>query len=211
MNKSESIAKLAIALAKFQAEVKNPPNSANNPFFKSKYAPLDVVINTAKELLGKYGLSYIQMPGGDGDKITCVTILMCEGEWIESDILILKADKVTAQGAGSAITYARRYQLSAMLGLAGEEDDDAEGAMTRTKPQQKPIPSPNVPKAQEVTQEQIKRLYTLAGLKGYDDKKIKNMMLKKYNVESAKDLTKVQYEELTKGFESLPSKEETHE
>lgn len=133
MNKSDSIIKLTAALAKFQSEVKNPPNSANNPFFKSKYAPLDVVINTAKELLGKHGLSYIQMPGGDGDKVTCVTILMCEGEWVESDILILKADKVTAQGTGSAITYARRYQLSAMLGLAGEEDDDGNNATGNKK------------------------------------------------------------------------------
>ena len=128
MKMSESIVKLTAALTKFQAEVKNPPNSANNPFFKSKYAPLDVVINTAKELLGKYNLSYVQMPGGNGTEVTCVTVLMCEGEWIESDILVLKADKVTAQGAGSAITYARRYQLSAMLGLAGEEDDDANHA-----------------------------------------------------------------------------------
>jgi len=125
MIKSESILKLTAALSKFQMEVKNPPNSSNNPFFKSKYAPLDVVINTAKESLGKYGLSYIQMPGGNGTEVTCTTILMCEGEWIESDVLTLKADKVTAQGAGSAITYARRYQLSAMLGLAGEIDDDA--------------------------------------------------------------------------------------
>jgi len=128
MNKSESIVKITAALSKFQAEVKNPPNSSNNPFFKSKYAPLDVVINTAKDVLGKYGLSYIQMPGGDGASVSCVTILMCEGEWIESDILILKADKVTPQGAGSAITYARRYQLSAMLGLAGELDDDGNGS-----------------------------------------------------------------------------------
>ena len=124
MKTSESIFKISAALSKFQAEVKNPPNSSNNPFFKSKYAPLDVVINTAKETLGKYGLSYIQMPGGDGASVSCITILMCEGEWIESDVLVLKADKVTPQGAGSAITYARRYQLSAMLGLAGEQDDD---------------------------------------------------------------------------------------
>ena len=135
MNKSESITKLSIALSKFQSEVKNPPNSASNPFFKSKYAPLDVVINTAKESLGKYGLSYIQIPSGNGESVSCITILMCEGEWIESDVLTLKADKVTAQGAGSAITYARRYQLSAMLGLAGEEDDDGNHA-TGNKPKE---------------------------------------------------------------------------
>ena len=144
MNKSESITKLSIALSKFQSEVKNPPNSASNPFFKSKYAPLDVVINTAKESLGKYGLSYIQIPSGNGESVSCVTILMCEGEWIESDVLTLKADKVTAQGAGSAITYARRYQLSAMLGLAGEEDDDGNQATGN--------------KAKEIKKEEVKKV-----------------------------------------------------
>jgi len=155
MNKSESIAKLSIALSKFQAEVKNPPNSANNPFFKSKYAPLDVVINTAKESLGKYGLSYIQIPSGNGESVSCVTIIMCEGEWIESEVLTLKADKVTAQGAGSAITYARRYQLSAMLGLAGEEDDDGNHATGNGKKEEK---KEDIKKTTTIDREQLPKI-----------------------------------------------------
>lgn len=50
------------------------------------------------------------------------------GEWVETDPLTLKADKATAQGAGSAITYGRRYALAAALGLASDEDDDGNGA-----------------------------------------------------------------------------------
>ncbi len=113
MKKSESIKELASALKDFQAEVKNPKNVANNPFFNSKYAPLDEVINTVKEPLSKHGLSYIQMPNSeDGALVAITTMLLHEsGEWIESEPLKLKSDKPTAQGSGSSITYARRYQL----------------------------------------------------------------------------------------------------
>jgi hypothetical protein len=113
----------------FQGEVKNPPKTADNPFFKSKYTTLDVLIDTAKPLLQKNGLSYLQSCSGDGSNIVVTTLLMHNsGEWIESDPLTLKADKATAQGAGSAITYARRYALAAALGLASDEDDDGNGA-----------------------------------------------------------------------------------
>lgn len=129
MRKSESIANLAQALCLFQGEVSNPKNSANNPFFKSKYAPLSEVINTTKPLLLKHGLSVLQSPSGDGENIIVTTILMhSSGEWIEGEPLVLKADKVTAQGAGSAITYGRRYAMSAILGISSEDDDDGNHA-----------------------------------------------------------------------------------
>lgn len=126
MKRSESISKLAVALSKFQGEVKNPPNSANNPFFKSKYAPLDVVINTAKPALAKHGLSFIQFPSCDGETVSCTTMLMFEDEFIESEPISFKPLKVDIQSMGAAITYIKRYQLSAMLGLASEEDKDGE-------------------------------------------------------------------------------------
>ena len=129
MKKSESIANLAMALCKFQGEVTNPKNTAPNPFFKSKYAPLSEVINTTKELMFNNGLSVLQSPSGDGEHIVITTLLMhSSGEWIEGEPLVLKADKITAQGAGSAITYGRRYALSAILGVASEEDDDGDHA-----------------------------------------------------------------------------------
>jgi len=129
MNKSDSIKSLAAAMSAFQGEVKNPPRSADNPFYKSKYAPLEVVVDTAKPVLHKHGLSYSQSCGGDGSNISVTTLIMhTSGEWIETEPLTLKAEKATAQGAGSAITYARRYALAAALGLASDEDDDGNGA-----------------------------------------------------------------------------------
>lgn len=125
MEKSQSIANLAAALAKFQGEVRNAPKSADNPYFKSKYTPLDVVVDHIRPILEKNGLSYIQSCGGDGAIVTVTTLIMhSSGEWIETEALSLKADKMTAQGAGSAITYARRYALTAAFGIASDEDDD---------------------------------------------------------------------------------------
>lgn len=138
MKRSESIKEIAIALCKFQAEVKNPSNNATNPMYKSKYSTLDNVINTVKPVLAKYGLSYIQSPSTseDGLHIGTTTLLMHEsGEWIESDPIVLPAYKLgkdavkiyDAQAAGIAITYSRRYSLSALLGVSSEDDDDANG------------------------------------------------------------------------------------
>ena len=149
MNKSESIANLAQALALFQGEVVNPKNTANNPFFKSTYSPLNEVINTVKPILSKYGLSVLQSPSGDGEHIIVTTLLMhSSGEWIEGEPLVLKADKITAQGAGSAISYGRRYSLSAILGISSEDDDDANhasGNNEKTPPrsqQREPVKKP---------------------------------------------------------------------
>lgn len=129
MNKSESIVELAKALAAFQGEAKNPPNTAENPHFKSRYAPLSEILNSVRPVLAKHGLSVIQSPGGDGDMVSMTTLLLhSSGEWVMAGPLTLKADKPTAQGAGSGITYARRYSLSAVLGISSEDDDDGNQA-----------------------------------------------------------------------------------
>lgn len=149
INRSESIKNLAKAFVQFQSEVTNPANTANNPFFKSKYAPLNEVLNLVRPILTKYGLSVIQSPSAKGDSVTVTTMLLHEsGEWIKLDPLTLKADKNTAQGIGSAITYARRYALSAALGISSEDDDDGNIASGNNKNKQaknqssKPINQP---------------------------------------------------------------------
>ena|SRR5437763_136570 len=133
MRMSESIKELSTALAKFQGEVKNPNNEATNPQFRSKYAPLDVVINTVKPLLAKYGLSFIQSTSTQAETVGVTTLLMHDsGEWIESDTLYLPAyqsksggvKEFNAQAIGASTTYGRRYQLSAILGISSEDDDD---------------------------------------------------------------------------------------
>jgi len=125
VKKSESIAALAKALASFQAEVNDPKKDSDNPFFKSKYVALNDLTAAVRPTLAKHGLSYMQFPTGDGAMVSMVTLLLHEsGEWIESDPFAMKPVKADPQGMGSVMTYARRYSLQSVLGVAWEEDDD---------------------------------------------------------------------------------------
>ena len=123
MEKSDSIKSLAIAMCKAQKEMGGAHKGANNPFFKSKYADLGSVIEVVKEPFANNGLSYVQFPINDGDKIGVETILMHEsGEWLSGSFTV-KASKQDAQGAGSVITYCKRYGLQAVAGIPSEDDD----------------------------------------------------------------------------------------
>lgn len=137
MNKSESISNISKAFCQFQSEVKNPSNDAINPHFKSKYSTLANILNTILPILTKHKLAIIQNPSSDGSNVVINTTLLHEsGEWIELDQFTIKPDKVTAQGLGSAITYGRRYTLSALLGISSEDDDDgiiASGSMQNSQ------------------------------------------------------------------------------
>lgn len=140
MKRSESIANIAAALCKFQSECPAPKKTAENPHFKSKYSPLEEIISTIKPHLAKNGLSFFQSTTTEGDNI-CVTtlVLHASGEYIESEPLKLPMGKVTAQGAGSAVTYARRYSLCAALGIVAEDDDDGNAAAEQPKASDKQL------------------------------------------------------------------------
>jgi hypothetical protein len=129
-NKSESIAAIAMAMAKAQAEMGKLIKNAKNPFFKNNYADLAAVLEACKETLNNHDIAVIQSPCGDNGLVGVTTLLAHKsGEWFEGTLL-LSPTKKDPQGAGSCITYARRYSLAAMVGLA-QEDDDAEGAVSR--------------------------------------------------------------------------------
>jgi hypothetical protein len=201
VNKSESIKELATALASLQSEIQNPKNTADNPFYHSKYAPLPDILTMARPLLSKHGLSVIQSPGGDGQHITISTLLMHKsGEWIELEPLTLTAEKLTPQGAGSAITYGRRYTISALLGISSEDDDDGNSLEGKRKSNQGAEPHKNLSEAQ------VKRLFAIANSKGYNAESVKKAALKKYNVIEIAQLSKQQYDEMCNGYEGLPDK-----
>jgi hypothetical protein len=133
MTKSESIKALATALCAFQAEIANVKKTSDNPFFKSKYAKLEDVLNEYRPIWTKHGLFISQTPCSADGKVGVTTrIYHTSGEWIESDPYYLQLVKNDPQGAGSAITYARRYALAAELGIQ-QEDDDGETHRTEGK------------------------------------------------------------------------------
>jgi len=138
MNKSESIKDLATALSKAQSQMEGAKKDDVNPFFKSKYADLASVWEACRKPLTDNELSVIQTPNFREGQIPVLetTLLHSSGDWV-SGVLILNPVKNDPQGMGSAITYARRYSLAAMVGIC-PEDDDAESTMDRKKTESKP-------------------------------------------------------------------------
>ncbi|MDW4215555.1 ERF family protein [Staphylococcus saprophyticus] len=143
MNKSESIAELSKALANFHKEVKQPFKDKSNPFFKSKYVPLENVAEAIDTISPKFGLTYTQSTiTDDNGNVGVATILVHEsGEYIEHPPAMTKPEKNTPQGIGSALTYMRRYSLSAAFGITSDQDDDGNQASGHTS---KPISKPDL-------------------------------------------------------------------
>ena len=142
-SKSESIAELAKALAKAQGEMEAAKKDSANPFFNSHYADLASVRDAIREPFAKNGLAVAQIPASvatDGTVRLSTMLMHASGEWIAGD-LTMKAIKNDPQAIGSCLTYARRYALSAITGVA-TEDDDAEGATGRGATQAAPKPAP---------------------------------------------------------------------
>ncbi len=155
MIKSEAINELATALAKAQGELKSALKDSSNPFFHSNYADLASVWDACRKPLSENGLSIIQtLDKTETGTMLETTLLHASGQFITSTLKITPKDE-TSQAIGSAITYARRYALSAMVGVCADEDDDGEAAMGRTKvkpaAQQPAKPAPAVsPTTKEV-------------------------------------------------------------
>ena len=126
---------IAKALAQFHKEMGTIQKSADNPFFKSKYAPLEVILPAIKEPLEKAGLVFYQAPTYQvthGEQVNpalkTTLILVDSGEEITDTVPLILA-KQDPQGVGSAITYMRRYALVAMLGLNCDKDDDGNASV----------------------------------------------------------------------------------
>lgn len=137
---SESLGALAKALASAQAKLGDAKKDSTNPHFKNKYASLSSVREAITKVLSDAGIAVVQAFEPHGDSGVCVvTTLMHEsGEWITSRLFI-PVSKKDAQGFGSALTYGRRYALAAIVGIAADDDDDAEASVARdTKPVAKP-------------------------------------------------------------------------
>lgn len=138
---SASITKLATAMVQVQATLEGAIKGKANPAFKgTKYADLKAVWDACREPLVTNGLSVVQFPGDMVDnRMTMTTQLSHEsGEWMRSTLSI-PLSKADAQGYGSAVTYARRYALAAVVGVC-PEDDDGNAASNRGS-------APNVPVA----------------------------------------------------------------
>jgi hypothetical protein len=133
VRRSESIAKLAAAVTKAVAELKNPPKDAINPYYNSKYADLATVRDAVLPVLARHDLAVLQLPCElDGAAALTSLLTHTSGEWVETTIK-LRPVRNDPQGVGSALTYARRYALQSIAGVAAEDDDDGNAAVKRAK------------------------------------------------------------------------------
>ncbi len=130
---SETIGALAAALAKAQGEISPAPMDRDNPFFKSKYATLTSLWESARAALAKNGLAVTQVTDFDanGKIVLITTLLHSSGEWI-GGVYPVRGKDDTPQATGSALTYARRYAFGALVGLTSDDDDDGNGAQHGT-------------------------------------------------------------------------------
>ena len=127
MKTSDNIEHLSTALAAAQGALKNPPKNKVNPHFKSRYVDLSDGLDAIRECLSKNGLAFIQGTSiSDGMIVLNTRITHKSGQWLESDYPVGGLGR--PQEMGSAMTYARRYALFSLVGVAGEDDDDGNAA-----------------------------------------------------------------------------------
>lgn len=131
---SESIGELCQALSKAQSEIEHAQKDSVNPHFRSKYADLSSVWSACRGPLTKNGLAITQTFDHNEREVVLVTTLVhTSGQFMRS-ILPIEAPKGSgSQKQGSAITYARRYALAAIVGVVADEDDDGEIAEGRNR------------------------------------------------------------------------------
>ncbi len=160
---SESLARIGAALSKAQASVKVAIKGSTNPHLKTRYADLSSVWAACRAVLAENELSVVQLPVSDDPGYVALEtmLLHSSGEFISARCRV-RLPKDDPQGAGSGLTYLRRYALSAALGIVADEDDDAEAASQPLPGQStasQPTTSPPVPPARLLSAGAAQRLH----------------------------------------------------
>ena len=143
VERSETVSDLMAALSKFQGQIRSVPKTSTNPFFHSKYASLDAIWEMCRKPLFDNGLALVQTTAvTEGILILETTLAHTSGQWVSGRYPLTPMRQVKdagwqpsddPQSMGSVLTYARRYAMSAILGISADEDDDAERVMARDK------------------------------------------------------------------------------
>lgn len=140
MERSDDITELATALALAQLNMGTARKTSANPHFKSRYADLSEVWDACHAALNSNKLAVIQTPVmGDGELGIRTMLVHSSGQWIASTVFVALA-KNDAHGVGSAMTYARRYGLSALVGVCPEDDDGNAASMPLGKARERVLP-----------------------------------------------------------------------
>lgn len=186
--------KLDAVLAKAQGEIDLAITDKFNPAFKYKYADLASIWEACRQPLTKYGINVTQWPiHSDNGRCILLTRIAHGGQWMKAtwSVPVTKQD---AQGYGSALTYLKRYSLSAVLGISkgeGEADDDGNAASGL-------VISPKTVDDVDPNKWLFYTISNVAQQLGYDKETMKQISKERYKVENAVDLDREQLNDLIK-------------
>lgn len=189
MEQSESINELATALAKAQAEIRNPGKNTKNTFFKNEYADLTAVLGCIRPVASANGLSFIQaVEAYNGNVAVSSQISHSSGQWIRqvASVEVPKTSKNPIQDLGSMATYLKRYQAQSMWAICADEDTDAQDLGI-----------------EDISDEKVAHLDAMLD----STKSSKEAFLKVYGVENLKSLTDSQYEKAKKQLQQKKAKQ----
>lgn len=213
MYQSDQINELASALSKAQGEIHGAKKDSANPFFKSSYADLASVMDAIREPFAKNGLAITQtfdnLPEG---LVICTTLMHSSGQWIKGTMAIHPV-KQDPQGVGSATTYARRYSLAAIAGVA-QVDDDGNAAShpqaTKSTPVNAPKQAVAAPKPTAAhtpvmaTENDRAALLELLNEKGFTNEYALGEMTRLFQKTKIAQLTQSDFKELYKTIKDTP-------
>lgn len=201
-SQSQEIGKISAALLKAQKEIVGAKKEAENPYFKSKYADLGAVLAVCKGPLNNQGISVLQPMISDESGVYVMTTLLHEsGEYLSSKVKITPI-KNDPQAHGSAITYARRYGLQAMLSIPSEDDDanDAMGdAVIGAKPKEDKEDKPLGDGL--ITEKQRKRFFAIFKKSGKKAEEVTDYLEDNYGINKSDMIKKEWYEDICNWLE----------
>lgn len=226
--RSLEFGELAAAMVGVQGELKNPrkDQTADIPTktggrYSYSYADLAGVLDSCRESLTKHGIAVFQPILVDRNAVTVSTLLAHKsGQWICSDLTLISGDS-SAQGIGSAVTYARRYGLTSLVGIAGEDDDGA-GASVKSRPIERRQPSPaktfkatdaDLPEELQAAQSSIvpkviseaqRGLLKEAARAGQLADSVAKQILLEHGFHSSKDVTEDRFDEIRRALRGEP-------
>lgn len=184
---------LTEALVAAQGEMPKVGRDAENPHFKSKFVSLDALIEATRPILKKHGLALTQFPcvSEIGAPMLRTSLVHVSGQRLEADMPLLVGNQ-TMQQLGSAITYARRYAWSAVLGIASEDDDDGNTAGSSSAP------------TRFITDAQRRRLFAIAGEHSITPDQLRDIVFGVTQDEggSTKNILQDQYDEIIRVIEA---------
>ena len=197
---SDQINEIAKALAAAQAELEPAAKNAENPHLRNRYADLSAVYETIRKVLPKHGLAVTQvmLPRDDGKAHVRTTLLHESGQWIAGECVMPCDKQGGIQGMGSAITYARRYSLSAIVGVVSEVDDDAEAATNRRDAAQRQRQQARAANPDPMTEAQSKALMAYLNRRHGNDRQAYCRELSDFfqrSIKSSRELTKAEVSE----------------